>query len=461
MRCATSSKVAFATALLFMSVASPNIANAEPNYEIDSPAPMTAAEQHASEIRQMFGLNSNVQHILAVEADSTSTSTSLGIPLTGEEKTKIDRQIGLTQNLKSMATALPDASSYGGLWIDQAAGGVVHVGVTTEMPTSRRSNLVSAAGATTAVQFTQVPYSLAELQRAHNAVTTLMTSNVDYKRAVTASMVMPQSGEVQVTVKPGTPAELESVLRGISPAVKLVESRLTFNSQAQTTPSASAAGSTRDVNAGPLYGGQWTGGCTVGYSNMDAGAARPAMITAGHCGSANYYRLNSGTGDFIGSPINNTGPKGGYAASNCDCVTVGPLTSGLVTSGVVTDPSSGPFQYTNTATLEQYAPGTAVCMSGAAYADQNGGGITCGITVASTTSATYADEAQPNGYTLEDASVANYGSSLPGDSGGPVGSGGTFMGIHAAAGALDGMAAGMVVFSKSTNFPTVGATPLY
>jgi hypothetical protein len=90
---------------------------------------------------------------------------------------------------------------------------------------------------------------------------------------------------------------------------------------------------------------------------------------------------------------------------------------------VLTD-NNALFTFSHTAPAGDYTKGARACLSGAQSADTNNEHIVCGTVVGSQTVKT------TNNFTLIDAGLTTV-IGQDGDSGGPYGSGGDFLGIHA------------------------------
>ncbi|RBY78568.1 hypothetical protein DQ239_08440 [Blastococcus sp. TF02-09] len=94
----------------------------------------TDAESHEIQLRSMFGLRADLSYVRAVDADPESTTDQLGIPLTPDEAADIDARSALGPTVRALVAAAEDLDGYGGIWIDQAAGGVIHLAVAGTWP---------------------------------------------------------------------------------------------------------------------------------------------------------------------------------------------------------------------------------------------------------------------------------------------------------------------------------------
>lgn len=205
--------------------------------------------------------------------------------------------------------------------------------------------------------------------------------------------------------------------------------------------------------------------CTVGYS-MNIGGAnldKNYVVTAGHCGNPGdrwHQGLDpdsgySDYGSFFGTGTHNNGSTSG-GTSNCDCQSIGPFADSAVTNRVLTS-NTATYAYTglptNTNNAAGYGIGRRVCVSGAAWADDNGGGIQCGTILAQNEETTSKDGSTKITHLIE-STILN---TEAGDSGAPLGDGGDFMGIHSG---VEKTGTKYEVFSRSVYIASVtGATP--
>lgn len=129
------SAVALLLAVVAVPMATAPSADAEPP---DAPPPTasspaapspTDAESHEVRLRAQFGLRSDLPYVRTVDADPRSTTDELGIPLTTEEAADIAGRFDQQTTVRSLVEAAEDLDGFGGIWIDQAAGGVIHLGV--------------------------------------------------------------------------------------------------------------------------------------------------------------------------------------------------------------------------------------------------------------------------------------------------------------------------------------------
>lgn len=399
----------------------------------------TAGELHETSLRAQFGLRSDLAYVRQIR--STSHMTELGIPLAASEAADItsrDRLGAVVARLDAASAGMP---SYAGAWIDQGAGGVIHIGMVDGGTTTNVNALLSVVPPLTPVVVTPTDSSLATLTALQDKITDRLVVDAGFRATVVQSVLLPQANVVRLTLLVGTPQSVSAQVRSDLGEAGLLIDYAAAKFQPQS----------RDLANGLLYGGEWTGGCTVGYSNTTGTDGLRYMVTAGHCGSGNYYQGKENQGTYLGFGHNNHYAYGGFFTSKCDCVAVGSLHDDLATNQVLVF-NNGKYTYTNTATPGNYASGQRLCVSGAAYADSNGGNILCGQMLGSG-SVVYGD----GPFVLTDAGITSAGGTLAGDSGGPYGNGGSFLGIHAANNILLRESA----FSKSTNLGLTGVSLQY
>lgn len=100
-------------------------------------APSIADDQR---MRVEFGLRSDRAYVTALEARDHDRTTELGIPLTSAEVSEMHRRGAVGQRLEAVGDAVGarQPATYGGVWLDQAAGGVAVVASTDPASVDRR-----------------------------------------------------------------------------------------------------------------------------------------------------------------------------------------------------------------------------------------------------------------------------------------------------------------------------------
>lgn len=330
------------------------------------------------------------------------------------------------------------------MWIDQRAGGVVRVSVVPGSTAATVRSMARSGMGSAEVAFTTARFSAVSLQRVQDRITARMVAKSGIGTYASQASVDPRTNRVVVLVSPAAPAALMAATRAQYPEVDLAPSSSVWDSQS------------RDRSTGPMYGGAWIStssrACTDGYSNAFVGTRR-VTLTAGHCLSGRWYQGKGADGYLAGGVIRSGFAAGG--SSYCDCEAIGTIAASKATSSVLTT-NTDTYYYSRTATSSNYLVGTRLCLSGAQYGDAHGGANACGQIDSSSATISYSD----GPITLRDAVTTSIVGTYAGDSGGPYGSGRTFMSLHAAG----RLAYGMVVetaLSKSSRIGGIGVSLRY
>lgn len=122
--------------------------------------PPTDAESHEVRLRSMSGLRSDLPYVRTIDADPGSNTDRLGIPLTPDEAADIDAR---SATVSALHAAVQDLDRFGGIWIDQAAGGVIHLSVAGTWPEETIQRLRSLVPAGQQLVLDEVAVSLDEL----------------------------------------------------------------------------------------------------------------------------------------------------------------------------------------------------------------------------------------------------------------------------------------------------------
>lgn len=231
---------------------------------------------------------------------------------------------------------------------------------------------------------------------------------------------------------------------------------------------ASGSGFDTNVNrnrlSGPAFGGLFNtlgGGCTLGFSMLRSNSdGKTFSVSAGHCANGNEggatVRMGISTasnGTALG-PVHRNLSIGG--TTNCDCALIGPIPGANVTARVLID-NDNIFQYTSTGTGSSYGVSSSpVYLSGARTFTSGIGRLIRG-TIAGTASYVISDTNNASlGTTVSDQVLVNHDAQpLDGDSGGPWGRGGMWMGLQSASSPSQSL------FSKSSNIGVFNVTPFF
>lgn len=141
-----------------------------------------------------------------VDADPSSTTDGLGIPLTPDEAADIAARFDLSPTVRALAAAAQDLDGFGGIWIDQAAGGVIHLGVAGTWSEETVHGLRSLVPAGQQLVLTEVAVSLAELESLHERLVEVVSDPSLRDHLVELVLVTPQNA-VSLTMLTDTPQE--------------------------------------------------------------------------------------------------------------------------------------------------------------------------------------------------------------------------------------------------------------
>lgn len=118
------------------------------------------------QVRLMYGLRADRAF---VESLGQVASPLLGIPLSKSEQAEMERRKRVQDSLDPLKAYAQSADAlFAGMFIDQAAGGILDIALTAAAPQSVRNDLLSIAPREAAVRFRTVSFSMAELQSVRN-----------------------------------------------------------------------------------------------------------------------------------------------------------------------------------------------------------------------------------------------------------------------------------------------------
>ncbi|SDF50288.1 hypothetical protein SAMN05660662_2390 [Blastococcus aurantiacus] len=167
--------------------------------------PPTDAESHEIQLRSQFGLRSDLPYVRTVDADPRSTTDRLGIPLTPEESADIEAR---SSTVRVLGAAAQDLDGYGGIWIDQAAGGVIHLGVAGSWSEETIQRLRSLVPAGQQLVLEEVAVSLAELESLLERLNDAVLSDPSLRVHLAGLYLEEQNNAVRLTMLTDTPQEL-------------------------------------------------------------------------------------------------------------------------------------------------------------------------------------------------------------------------------------------------------------
>lgn len=408
-----------------------------PRASSDASSPPTSDEAYAMQLRAQFGFESDLAYVRTVAQRPDATQADFGVPLTPAEAVDMQRRGLVGAQIVGIDSTEADDSTYAGAWLDQQAGGVLNLAFTSPPSTATLDSLTSLLPAGTTVAIRSAATPTGRLNSLENQVGADMADWKSKGVVIASSNVDLPANTTRVYVTSDIAAATAQLDAAYGHAGLVVTSP-----GGPTTPQ-----SARDIRSGPVYGGEWINdgsyGCTAGYANSH-GNVHPSnvwLITAGHCDSPGHaWAQGLGSSPGIGSGGTGNGLYEGHPTTNCDCQGIGTLPSGKSTTNVLVG-GNAKYPYTRLATPSDYYTGRHICVSGAHEYEAYGHNL-CG-----TLTSTNGSAPDDNNVTLVSAIEASFGSTLAGDSGGPYGDGGTYMGVHF------GLINGHSSFSRSSNIP--------
>jgi len=258
-----SSGVVFAI-LLILGVAQPTLA---------APSPDPLAIGAALNYRTTFGYSTDLSLVTALEADSDADRT-YSVPLAPDELADMNRRMAIQEALPPLLEyGRTHEPIFGGMWVDQAAGGVVHFGFTQDASIHRPvlESLAAPIGAT--VQVDEVAWTESEL----NALTEVISRDLDFHGSLgvtvynTAAKIARNS--VEVSIDPYSADAARAFEDRFGPATVVLPG---------TSPQTTACTNRDNCPGPPIRAGiSNDGGCTVGFGIYMDGNRR--FLTAGHC----------------------------------------------------------------------------------------------------------------------------------------------------------------------------------
>ncbi len=322
------------------------------------------------------------------------------MPLTEEEAAELTRRVNLEPRIAELQARLrTEFAEFGGLYIDQGAGGVVDVAMVTSDLTAAKSLVDSLADGSIAVRVRGVAFTEAELERLAAKLTAERSFQVSL--GTWANEIWPdvRANRVRVGIDPYS-GELGGAL----------ESRYGSAIEVYAAPAASLTGCTsRDNCPGPpLRAGirLYDAGCTspfLGYYGYQ-GTYTDVMLSAGHCANlvpAGHVYQNPDNSN-IGAMIREV-----YANNSTADAMIIDITAAQASNRIYYTPTSW-FPVLSIQQRSEEVIGMTVCQSARIS------GYTCGTLYAKDFSITYSD-----GTTLLNQRSATY-AVASGDSGSGV-----------------------------------------
>lgn len=242
-----------------------------------APQPAAAASSTAMTkaiaFRQEAGLNSDPVYVAEVELSAANPRT-YGVALTPAEESEMARRGAISDSLIAVLPRLEADPGFGGIYIDQKAGGVVDLAVTT-----LGSNPVALVQGTlpsgTSLRVRRVDHSFAELSALKERVTTEMDALADEGIQVVSVAVDVPGDRVVVGVLSDS-ADVGAALHA-----RYGDAIVVINSPLIPTPLTCTPTDCGNPLKGGLniFGGGYA--CTSGYFQKISGTIY--LVTAGHC----------------------------------------------------------------------------------------------------------------------------------------------------------------------------------
>lgn len=178
-------------------------------------------EHYAQKIRGELGLRNDLTYVRELRDRADVSSSSLGTPLTNAEENDVESRKVLT----AWAAAVEDAGArepaYGGVWIDQKAGGILRVGVSGKTDSAVYARLTASLPDDQRVTLVEVAHSLRELNATQQDVTDALLASKSFRHHVIESSVLLPDNAVVLTVDNGAPTDQISALKQKYPALKI------------------------------------------------------------------------------------------------------------------------------------------------------------------------------------------------------------------------------------------------
>ncbi len=241
----------------------------------------SAVTAQSASFRVQFGLQADPDFIATVQSNPTAT-LELGVPLLPTELADLQHRNEIADAAFGLQPYLENDPRFGGMWMDQAAGGVV---VIDELGSdvAFEQAISSALPSGTSLRFAPARYPFAQLTAIRDAAEGAQDA---LARSLGLSLIAidPVSNAVTLGLDPYSTAGAEALQKAYGEAVHVTSEpidRVTTCVSADNCPDPSYKGGLGIYNT---YGG--TGWCTSGFAagKVTGGTANHwYMLTAGHC----------------------------------------------------------------------------------------------------------------------------------------------------------------------------------
>lgn len=331
--------------------------------------------------RREFGLNASLAHIRRlhnVRSEAAPRSeANYGVLLTPSEQNEMRRRDRVSNEVGEVRQwAIKNVRDrFGGIWIDQDAGGLVYAAFTDD-PERYRPRIEAMLSEPQNLRLQRASYSEAELDALHARIGSetgdLHEEGIEVREISTAT----DRNTVQIGVASADSRTVSNLENRYGPGrVEVYQAETVDEAVPPGTLSSNDAAGSRYNDYPPLRGGLYMDdflnySCTMGFAAQNSNGFRQYMVTAGHCirKSRNMNGINwRHSAVTIGANDLETYTNN----SQCDCGTV------VLNAGVMNDNSiylsSGSYQdVTTIEVVSQDSQGQSICMSGVTS------GVVCG-----------------------------------------------------------------------------------
>lgn len=352
----------------------------------------------ALQYRRAFGLSDDVSAVTALELNAAA-NRKYSVALSPVEVAEMDRRMGVQEALVPLnAYGHSREDTFGGMWVDQAAGGVVHFAFTSDIA-SHRIALNDMAPTGAVIEVHQVSRTEAEVDQMVDRISRDVAFQNNLGVTVHNVASNTQRNSVDVFIEPYSEAVAKAMRQRYSADVRILPG---------TAPQLTVCSSRQNCVGPPIMAGvnnDWN--CTVGFGVYKAGYQR--FLTAGHC----VYQVVTayGWGGWIWyhstQSLGYSTAHSWYDMSEADAGVMGNVSASVHSNRVYYSATPSWFGINSAQTLAQSYQGYAICQSGQVS------GYACGTITSNNSTPNY------GGVRMRFQRQANYLIQV-GDSGAPV-----------------------------------------
>lgn len=365
-------------------------------------------------VRKEFGLNQDASNLnRLINKKELKPSKYLSVPLTEEEEQEISNRIEMQEKHlpafnKHINTVL-NSNEFGGLFIDQTAGGIVKVGLTEKAndKSAKKEKLKSLFPDKDRIEFFEAKVSLNQLDDTHEQVAKKITEFAEQGIVITGINTDIINNRVEIGVENLSSENESTLLDFLGSAASYT---LLIEEKASTATNRNIWYG--DMQAGLRIVNSTRGSACTSNIGITDGTGLYYVLTAGHCATL-YQKFTQG-GTTIGQVERHTG----YNGTNADAMAIRVPKSYANTFAYLG--SSKAIRFTATQPTNADWVGEIVYMSG----------ISSGVKSGRITSLNYTAYYPNSGKgTYFKQRLASY-PTVGGDSGGPVYTARTLRGIQ-------------------------------